>query len=295
MKSITAEVPAVLPSGLRSRAVRLRPVGRAALYALLIVGAGLMLVPFFWMLSSSLKDQTEIFQFPPQWIPDPPLWSNYVDALTTLPFQIYFLNTLKIEIGVITGIVISSALPAYSFARLRWPGRDLVFYTLLGVLMLPSFVLLVPTFILWSQLNGVNTFWPLILPAWFGNAFFIFLLRQFFLTIPMELEDAAVIDGAGFLLCFAQIILPLAKPALAVVVIFTFMGVWNDFLGPLIYLNNPDFFTIALGLATFLGSYNSRWDLLMSASTATILPMILVFFFFQRFFIEGVALTGLKG
>lgn len=271
------------------------PLGRATLYLVLIAGSVLMLVPFFWMLSSSLKYNTDVFVFPPIWIPNPPHWENYAGSMTIMPFGTYFLNTFKIEVAVIVGSVISNSLPAYSFARLRWPGRDLIFYTLLTVMMLPGFVTLVPTFILWARLEGVNTFWPLILPAWFGNAFFIFLLRQFFLTIPLELEDSALIDGAGFFRSFYSIILPLVKPALAVVVIFTFMGVWNDFLGPLIYLNNPDNFTVALGLAGFLSSYASRWDLLMAASTVTIVPMVLVFFFFQRYFIEGVTLTGLKG
>jgi multiple sugar transport system permease protein len=295
MKSDVVSVPA--------RPIRLswaqsgRPVAWSHVfsYAFLIGGSFLMLVPFFWMLSSSLKPMNAIFLFPPRWLPNPPQWSNYSQAMTVLPFYRYFINTFRIEVGVIAGWTITSALPAYSFARLRWPGRDIVFYLLLGVLMLPGFVVLVPTFILWSHLHGVNSYWPLILPTWFGNPFFIFLLRQFFLTIPLELEDAALIDGAGFLRIFWEIIVPLVKPALAVVVIFSFMHVWNEFLTPLIYLNSPEKFTIALGLASFISSYGSRWDLLMAASTVTVLPMVLVFFLFQRAFVEGIALTGIKG
>jgi len=261
----------------------------------LFVGAFLVLLPVFWMVSSSLKYQSEIFVTPPQWFPNPVRWGNYREALTILPFGTYFLNTMKIEVGVIIGALISDTLPAYSFARLRWPGRDMVFYVLLSVLMLPSFVTLVPLFVMWSKLGLVNTFWPLVLPAWFGNPFYIFLVRQFMLTLPIELEDAARIDGAGFLHTFVSIILPQLKPVLAVLVISAFMNVWNDFIHPLIYLSNPKNYTIALGLSAFLDAYSSRWDLLMAASTVTVLPIVIVFLFFQRYFIEGVTLTGIKG
>ncbi|MEW6045979.1 MAG: carbohydrate ABC transporter permease [Bacillota bacterium] len=270
-------------------------LGRLALYGILVAGAIGMLVPFAWMVTSSLKGRHEVFVFPPRWIPSPPRWSNYAEAMTIQPFGRYFYNTVILELLVILGTLVSNAIPAYSFARLRWRGRDLVFYLLLSILMLPYFVTLVPTFILWSFLGGVNTYWPLALPAWFGNPFFIFLLRQFYLTIPLDLEDAALIDGASYGTIFARIILPLTKPALAVVAIFTFMGVWNDFLAPLIYLNDPRKWTVALGLAQFIGIYSQRWDLLMAASTVVVLPMILVFLFFQRYFVEGITLTGIKG
>lgn len=254
-----------------------------------------MLLPVYWMVTSSLKDNAHIFDSPPQWLPSPATWDNYPASLTYLPFGSFLLNTMLIEIFVIGGTLVSCSMAAYSFARLRWPGRDVVFVVLLSVLMLPTFATLVPSFIGWYHLHAVDTFIPLIVPAFFGNSFFIFLLRQFFRGIPRELEDAARIDGAGFMRSFAAIILPLSKPALMVVGIFTFMGVWNDFLGPLIYLNNQDHYTIALGLQLFLSSYQNRWDLLMAASTATIIPMVVVFLLFQRFFIEGITMTGMKG
>lgn len=284
---------------MRSR-VRISKVSRrisieALVYLVLIAGAALVLLPLYWMVNDSLKSNAHVFDFPPAWLPHPAHWTNYPTTLTYLPFGTFLKNTLVIEVFVITGTTISSAMAAYSFARLRWPGRDVIFILLLSVLMLPAFATLVPTFILWQHLGAIDTFAPLIVPNWFGNAFFIFLLRQFFHGIPRELEDAARIDGAGFARVFITIILPLSKPALAVVIIFTFMGVWNDFLGPLIFLNSERNYTLALGLNLFLADYGGRWELLMAASTMLVLPMVVVFVVFQRSFVEGIALTGLKG
>lgn len=237
---------------------------------------------------------SQIFIIPVEWIPNPFRWQNYPEALTVVPFGLYFLNTLKIVVGVLCGTLLSSSLGAFAFSRLRWHWRDRIFGLLLTTMMLPYAVTLVPTFILWSRLNLVNTFVPLILPAWFGSPFYIFLLRQFFLGIPYELDEAAYVDGASPLYVYAKIIMPLAKPALIVVSIFSFMGVWNDLLGPVIYLTDPNKFTVAVGLAQFQGMYTAQWHLLMAASTVVLLPVITLFFIAQRYFIEGIALTGLK-
>lgn len=270
-------------------------VARFFVYALLVAGAVFVLLPLYWMVSSSLKTNMQVFDYPPQWIPQPTEWGNYPALLSYMPFLTFAKNTLIIEAFVITGTLLSSSLAAYSFARLTWPGRDVVFVILLSVLMLPTFSTLVPSFILWQHLHAIDTFLPLIVPAWFGNSFFIFLLRQFFRSIPRDLEEAARIDGASILRTFISIVLPLAKPALAVVAIFAFMGVWNDFLGPLIYLNSTDNLTLAVGLNLFLTTNGTRWELLMAASSIVVVPMIVIFFIFQRYFIEGIVLTGVKG
>ncbi|WP_372633059.1 carbohydrate ABC transporter permease [Cohnella sp.] len=269
---------------------------RALLYVLLIVGSIGMIFPFVWLIRSSLMENSQIFVFPPEWIPDPFKWSNYKEALTSVPFGRYFLNTLTIELFVISGVLITSVMAAYSFARLNWPGRNLVFALLLGSMMLPYAVTLIPNFMLWRSLGGINTFMPLTVPAWFGGgAFNIFLLRQFFMGIPKELDEAAYMDGAAPYRVLWTIIVPLAKPAMIVVAIFSFIDVWNDFLGPIIYLNSNEKFTLALGLATFKGLYNAQWGYLMAASATIVAPILVLFFFAQRQFIEGITLTGIKG
>jgi multiple sugar transport system permease protein len=267
---------------------------RALQYLILIVGSVVMSVPLYWMVTASLEDN-QLVGSNPEFFPSHPIWSNYPYALTFVDFSTFFKNTMIIEVFVIIGVVLSSSMAAYSFARLRWPGRDVWFLILLSVLMVPYFATLVPTFLLWHSLGMVNTFYPLILPAFFGNSFFIFLLRQFFRGIPRELEDAARIDGAGFLRVFLTIILPLARPALAVVAIFTFTGVWNDFLNPLVYLNSNDMFTLALGLQMFMQQQNAQWAALMAACTLMIIPMVVAFLVFQRSFVQGITLGGLKG
>ncbi len=273
-----------------------RKAGRVVTYLLLIFGSIVMLIPFVWLVRSSFMELGQIFIIPPEWIPRPFTFMNYVDAFTAVPFFRYFLNTMIILVSVEVGVLLSSSISAYSFARLRWPGRNLIFVILLSGLMLPYAVTLIPTFILWRYLGGINTFLPLTVPAWFGGGIFnIFLLRQFFMTIPIELDEAAHIDGATFFQVYYKIILPLSKPALIVVAVFNFMWVWNDFLGPIIYLNDPDKFTLAIGLAGFKSIYSAQWHLLMAASTAVLLPMIIVFFIGQKYFIQGIALTGLKG
>ncbi len=256
----------------------------------------IFILPFLWMVSTSLKETAETFIMPPQWIPSSIRWRNYVEAwVEYAPFNLYLINTLKITISVLIGALFSNTLVAYSFARLEWPGRDILFVILLSTLMLPYQVTLIPVFVLFSKLGWVNTHLPLIVPSFFGNAFFIFLLRQFLVTIPVELDDAAKIDGCGNFRILWQILLPLSKPALAAVAIFSFMGTWNDFLAPLIYLNRERLFTLSLGLLSFQTQYEVYWNHLMAASIIVLLPCLVIFFVAQRWFIQGITLTGLKG
>lgn len=285
--------PGVLQGIVRS--LRRNPVRPVAL-VLLVTIAGVMLVPFLWLLSSSLKSEGQIWVFPIQWVPKPVMWSNYVRALTYLPFGLYTMNTLFITIMTLLGVVLTSSLAGYAFARLRFPGREMIFYIVLSTMMLPYVVTLIPTYIIFKDLGWIDTFKPLIVPAFFGGgAFNIFLFRQFFRTIPQELLDAARIDGASELKIFGEIMVPLSSPVMATVAIFTFMGAWNDFLGPLIYLNSPNKLTVALGLANFKNLYSTNWNLLMAASAAMIMPIVALFFVAQRYFVKGIVLTGMKG
>lgn len=269
---------------------------RTAIWLILIAGAVMMALPFVWLVISSLKPQQKIFLFPPEWIPNPVRWENYVESLTYKPFGLYIRNTLYIVLLNQIAILWSASFCGYGFARLRFPGRDFWFAIVMATLMVPFFVLMVPQFVIFSRLGWINTFHPLTIPFFFGGgAFNIFLFRQFFRTLPEELADAARIDGCSEFGVYWRIMLPLTKPALATIAIFTFLNGWNDFIGPLLYLNSPEKFTVAIGLATFRSVMNTRWDLLMAASTAMILPVILLFFFAQRYFIQGIVLSGLKG
>mgnify|MGYP001824869894 FL=1 len=263
-------------------------------YALAVGGALLFLLPLFWMISSSLKPDYQVLEYPPRWLPNPVRWANYAEALTYVPFGRYTLNTLLIASMTIFGHLLSCTLIAYAFARLRAPGKDILFLLLLATMMLPYPVTMIPIYIGFESVGWVNTFLPLIVPAFFGSPFYIFLMRQFFLTLPVELEDAARIDGANTLQIIWHVILPISKPALATVAIFTFQASWNDFLGPLIYLHDQTKYTVSLGLSFFRSSYDVRWAYLMAAALVTMLPMILLFFLAQRLFIEGITLTGIK-
>lgn len=286
------------PDGARTAGQPKRQWRRLVWYVLLIAGAIPTLLPFVWLLRSALMDTNQMFVAPPEWIPNPFMWSNFTGALTAQPFGHYLLNTMIIEVFVVVGTVLTCSVAAFSFSRLRWRGRNIVFAILLSSLMLPYAVTLIPTFLMWQTVGALNTFVPLTAPAWFagaaGGVFNVFLLRQFFLTIPFELDEAAYIDGASPWRVFWQIIMPLSKPAIVVVTIFTFIHVWNDFLGPLVYLNDDRKFTLALGLASFQGVYNAQWGFLMAASAAVIAPIVVLFFVAQRYFIEGVTLTGIK-
>jgi multiple sugar transport system permease protein len=267
----------------------------SARYAFLVLVCLVFLGPFFWMLSTSLKSDQQIFSYPPVWWPDPIRWDNYPRALQAFPFLRYTANTLFLCFTTMTGVVISCALPAYGFARLDWKGRDVLFVVMLATLMLPGQATMLPVFLLFRWLHWTGTYKPLIVPAFFGGAFSIFLLRQFFLTIPRELSDAARIDGCNEVGILGRIIVPLARPALATVALFTFMGAWTDYLGPLVYLHDERQFTLALGLTAFLGKHGADWSALMAAATAVTIPPVLMFLFAQRMFIQGIAVTGIKG
>jgi multiple sugar transport system permease protein len=275
-----------------------RIIGKVLIYLLVTAGAIIFLIPFFWMFSSSLKPQHQIFAEPPVWIPDPVMWRNYTDAWTALPFTRFLTNTLFITTLGMIGNIFTSALVAYGFARFRFPGRDVLFMLLLSTMMLPYVVTLIPTFLIWRNLQLINTYDPLVLTALFGGgAFFIFLMRQFMMTIPVEMEEAAHIDGANTFQIFLGIILPLIKPALLAIGIFSFQGYWNDFLAPLIFLTDMQKYTMTLGMFFFLGGPNEppRWHWLMAMSTLIAVPILVTFFFAQRHFIEGVTLSGIKG
>lgn len=292
--SPAAEASAVPFDGNRRRGPN--SIARIVIYIVLVFVSLLMLFPFLWLVSSSLKSQLDIFAYPPQWIPNPPVWQNYVDALTFRPFGLYLRNSLAIATLNVIAVVFTSSLCAYGFARIRFWGRDFWFGIVIATLLLPNIVTLVPQFIIFTRLGWVNTILPLTVPIFFGGgAFNIFLLRQFFRTIPEELADAARIDGCTEFGIYWRIMLPLSKPALITVGIFTFLAAWNDLIGPLVYLRTPDTFTVAIGLAQFRGAMTTRWDLQMAAAAVMIIPVILLFFFAQRYFIKGIVMTGLKG
>jgi len=255
----------------------------------------IFLLPFVWMVSTSLKYPPQIHTYPPTWIPNPVAFSNYPDAIKYMPFFRYLRNTLYYCILTVLGVTISSTLVAYSLARIDWPGRDILFIITLSIMMLPGFVTVIPMYIFFHKLGWINTYRPLIIPSFFGSAFYIFLLRQFLMTIPKELSDAAYIDGASEILVFARIIVPLIKPAILVVILFQFLGAWKDFFGPLVYLSKEELYPISLGLQNYLSAHgHPEWGFMMAAATLTTLPVIILFFFTQRQFIEGITLTGLK-
>lgn len=255
-----------------------------------------LLLPFLWMVSSSLKTSAEVFQTPTTWIPKPIRWENYVQAFHTMPVLLYARNTILITFLSIVGYLTSGSLVAYAFSRLRWPGRDVWFVILLSTMMLPPQVTIVPLFVVFRKLHWIDTYYPLVVPAYLtGWPFFIFLMRQFFLTIPDELTEAARVDGAGHFQIYRSIILPLAKPALATVAIFAFLLHWNDFFGPLIYLTDDRNFTLALGLMAFASRHQNEWSALMAVSMIMLAPTLVVFLFCQRYFVEGITLTGTKG
>ena len=270
-------------------------LGVAAIYAVLLLGAALIFFPFAWTVSTSLKTEQQTLEYPPTWMPDPVQWQNYPQALTARPFGQYYINTTIVTVLSVVGQVISSAVVAYGFARFRFPGRGLMFLVVLSTLMIPFHMLIIPRFILFKILGWLDTFAPLIIPNFFGGAFSIFLLRQYFLTIPLDLDEAAKMDGASAFQIFAQIILPLARPALGAVAVFEFVSTWNDFLGPLIYLSSDRNYTVSIGLAAFRNDYFTAWHLFMAASAVAMLAPLAVFFLAQKYFISGVALTGSGG
>lgn len=262
-----------------------------------IAGLAIVLFPAFWMLTTSLKSQIETFKSPPVWIPATPQWDNYYQALIVQnPFGIYFRNTLYFAVMVVIAEVVSNSFIAFGFARLRAPGRNFLFYFVLATLMIPGEVTLIPQYILFARLGWLNSFKPLIVPAWFGSAYLIFLLRQFYMGIPKEYDEAAVIEGASWLTIWSRIILPLSKPALGVVAIMSFIFHWNLYQGPLIYINDNSLFTVSLGLSMFRAPFGGTpWHWYMAAAFTSLLPCILLFFLAQRYFIQGIVVSGVKG
>lgn len=265
-------------------------------YTLLIALSAAFLTPFAWTVSTSLKSDAQVYSLEVTWIPSPVMWSNYAEAITAIPFFTYLRNSVIVTTLCIVGTVFSSTLTAYAFGCLDWPGRDALFVLLLAGMMLPPQVTMIPVFILFCRLGWVDTFAPLVVPAFLGGgAFFVFLLRQFFKTLPKDLFDAARIDGCSAFGMYWRIALPLSRPAVMTVVIFTLNAVWNDFLGPLVYLNSDSMKTLALGLQAFSSETGAEQAELMAISVLMVLPLLIVFFLGQRYFVEGITLTGMKG
>lgn len=275
-------------------------IGHGLAHLVLLMCAALLLIPFAWMISTSLKEFADISVFPPRWIPEPIMWRNYPDALTMLPFGRFAFNTAYITLLGTVGTVLSSSLVAFAFARLRFPGRESLFLVLLSTMMLPGVVTLIPVFVLFRYLGWINTPLPLIVPHFFGGgAFNVFLLRQYFATIPLEMDDAARIDGCNTYSLYWRIIIPQSINALAIVGIFTFMGMYQDFLGPLLYLKDLNQFTLAVGLNFFRGLAGTwgqtYYHWMMAVATVTMIPPLVIFFVAQRYFIQGIVITGVKG
>ena len=277
-----------------------RKVGPSLVVAYIVLAAGAltMLLPFLWMLSSSLKTTEAIFVQPKNWIqmfiPTMFEWVNYTRAFQIVPFARFFLNSIIVAAAVTIGQVITSSLAAYSFSRLTFPGRDKLFFAYLATMMIPGSVTLIPVFVLMKVFGWIDTYKALIIPAMF-SAYGTFLLRQFFMTLPRELEDAAKIDGCGFFRIFWTIILPLSKPAIATITVFAFMGNWGSFMWPLLVTNTMEMRTLPIGLQSFQSQYSTEWNLLMAGSIMAMLPMIIIFIFTQRYYIESIKLTGVKG
>jgi multiple sugar transport system permease protein len=292
---MTQSVPVTEPVVWRRRRTNRDWTAKTIAYVICTLVGIAYIFPLYWMITTALKTDVEIFQIPPALIPADPQWPNFQASTTYIPFWLYMRNTFVIAGTTIVGTVVSCSLVAYGFARVRWPGRNLVFVIYLSTIMLPAQVTMIPLYIVFRKLGWVGTFLPLVVPAFFANALYVFLLRQFLMTIPNELSDAARIDGATELGIFWRIIVPLLKPALATVALFTFVGVYRDFLGPLIYLTEQEQWTISLGLKMFQNMYGAQWQLMMAASALTMVPTVILFFLTQRTFIEGIALTGIKG
>jgi multiple sugar transport system permease protein len=271
-------------------------IAKIAIIILLCAGGVLYLFPFLWMVRTSLMEYAQLNKLPMIWWPQPLMLSNFKEALSMMNFPILLRNTLTITSLAMVGQLISCSLVGFGFARLRFPGREFLFFVLLSTMMLPAMVTEIPRYILFSKLGWVNTFYPLIVPTFFGgSAFFIFLLRQFFRSIPIDLDEAARIDGCSSLRIYSQIIMPLSKPVLTTVVLFSFIWGWNDFWGPLIYLQSNDKKTLALGLSVFQGIYQTEYHYLMAATLVVLLPVIVLFILSQRYFVKGIVMTGLKG
>ena len=267
---------------------------RVLLYIVLILIAVIMVVPFLWMLSTSLKTQYDAVKIPPVWIPDPPQWENYVKLFTEQPMFQFMLNTIKIVFFVVLGQLFFSSLAAYSFARISFKGRNVVFFFYIATLMVPGQVTMIPTYLMFAKAGLTDNHLALILPAFF-SAFGVFLLRQFFMSLPRELEEAAEIDGCNPFMTYWRIMLPLVVPAMLTLGVFTLMNTWNDYMGPLIYLSSPEKYTMTLGIAYFKGVYTTQWNLVMAGSIVSVVPILIAYLCAQKYFIEGIAFSGVKG
>ncbi len=284
---------AAKPMGVSERSLHGLPALSA--HATLWILSAVFMLPFLWLVGTSLKVEEHMMDFPPQWIPNPVTLEHYVKAFHSVPLVLFLRNTVIIAAFVVFGTLLSCSLVAYGLSMIRWKGRGWVFAVMIATMMLPFQVTMIPIFLIFKRLGWINTFLPLTVPALLGNAFYIFLLRQFFLTIPQDLIDAARVDGCNEWRIYWQIVLPLARPALATVALFTFIAAWNDFMGPLIYLVDQDKYTLSIGLAMFRGQYGTRYGELMAVSTLMTVPIVVLFFFTQKTFIQGIKTSGIKG
>lgn len=289
------EATAVKPALWQRRSTR-QAAWLTLVYVILCVGAVMLLIPVAWMLSTAFKPDGDVFLFPPRWIPHPIVAQPFIDAFQTMHFFRALRNTLIIAAGQICGGLLTASMAAYAFARLRFPGRDLIFFIVLSTMMLPGTVTIIPLYIIFKDVGWLNTYLPLIVPYWFGgSAFYIFLLRQFFITIPEEICDAARIDGCGYLGIYWRVIVPIGLPGIITVFIFLFIFSWNEFFNPLIYLNNTDLYPLTLTLQWFVGKYVVQWNQLMAGTLMVAVPPVAMFFVTQRYFIQGIVFTGVKG
>jgi multiple sugar transport system permease protein len=271
-------------------------IRRILLYLFAAILCICFIFPFFWMLRTSLMELKQIFLLPPVFLPDPLYWQNYPEAFGHFPLLRFIGNSFLISILSVVGAVFTSSLCAFGFSRIQWKLREPIFTVVLCSMMLPYAVTIIPTYLGWNMVGGVDTYLPLILPSWCGGgAMYIFLLRQFFLSLPKELDESAIVDGAGYFTIYSRIILPLTKPALIVVMLFSFQASWNDFLSPIVYLNTTDKYPMSVGLQLFSSSYSVAYGELMAVAVIAVLPCVLLFFAGQKYFIEGIALTGIKG
>lgn len=271
---------------------RQQKLNRLITYILLLGVSVVLLAPLFWMVFTSLKPMEEVVKLPPSFFPETLQWSNYTETIESFPFFKYAGNTLFITFFVVLGNVVSNSFIAYGFAKIEFPGKNLLFSLVLATMMIPSFVTMIPQYVLFTKIGWVGTYLPLIVPSFFGSAFNIFLMRQFYLSINDELIEAAQIDGANHLFIWSRLMVPLTKPALITIGITSFNGAWNDFLGPLLYIHEEDMYTLQIGLQTFQSQSSTQWNYLMAGATLVMIPTVLLFFFAQKYFIQGMDLTG---
>ncbi|MEK4358082.1 carbohydrate ABC transporter permease [Paenibacillus sp. FSL M7-1455] len=277
---------------MQTRGLRLSTV---LLHIILLIGACIMALPFIWMLLSSLKDLSQVFIVPPKWIPDPFVWSNFKTSLTALPFGKAYFNSFYINVIVVASQLFTCSMAAYAFAKIRFPLREPLFVLFLATMMVPGQVTIIPLYLMMKSIGWLDSHLSIIVPAALFNAFGVFLLRQFFRGIPKEMEEAAIVDGANRWTIYARIMLPLVKPALSALGIFTFLGMWNSFFYPLIFLNTPEKFTVPMMLNLYRGMYSTDWTLMMAGASIALIPVLIVYIIGQRYIIEGVTLSGIKG